>query len=796
MKITYNWLKELVDIQASADEVASRLTLTGLEVESVEKRAIPQGIVVAEVLEVSKHPNAEKLSLCSVSIGKEEPLQIVCGAPNVKAGMRSALATIGTKLAPDFTVKKAKLRGVESFGMLCSEKELGISEDHEGIMSLSDDFVVGNELSSYLPDDYIIEIDLTPNRGDCLSMLGVAREVAAQFNAPLKPAAKHPTENSDSTENYITVSIEDAEGCPRYAGRMVKGVTIKESPLWLKNRLSALDIRPISNVVDITNYILLLFGQPMHSFDYATIAGQKIIVKRAIDGQTFTTLDDIERNLIADDLLICDEDGPTALAGVMGGAGSGITEKTADVFLECAFFNPVGVRKTSKRLDLSTDSSYRFERGVDPESGLIDAIDTAAALIQELAGGEVTKDIIDVYPKPIAKRKVTLRPSQVARVLGVPIPKEQIVQYCTTLQIICTKDNDTELEFEVPQFRHDITMEVDLIEEVGRLYGYDNIPTSDHASVGLNKHPNTREAIVDTIRKSLAGLGLRETVTNSMSSEKKLKLLHPELEPVKLLNPLNPDMACLRTTLLGSLLEVTAYNSNRKNSNNALYELGKIYLHQGENVQPKEPETLALLLEGAYLPASWNTPTQELNFFILKGILETLQSSLKLSPFTYKNIDKNDRGFFTEESAQVSGDGIIGLCGKVSPAIAKSFDIKTPVYYAQLDITELLTNGAERPLYSALPRYPAIERDFSFVMDDSTLSSAIQDEMYTISDLVSQVQPFDVYRGDKLPEGKKSIAYSIHLRAGDRTLTDKEAEKVCTAIISTVKSKFGATLRE
>lgn len=795
MKVTYNWIKELVDITAPVKEVADRLTSTGLEVASLEPRSIPDGVIVAEIVEAEKHPDSDHLFICKVDTGKSKQLTVVCGAPNTKTGMKGALATVGTVLDPDFEVKKAAIRGVESMGMLCSERELGISDNHEGIISLPKEYKTGDSINKYIENDTVIDIDLTPNRGDCLSVLGVAREVSAIYNIPVKNTAPRPQESEDPVDNYIKVTIEDAEGCPRYMGRLVRGVTIKESPLWLKNRLSALGIRPISNVVDVTNYILLLFGQPMHSFDYKLIAGNEIIVKRAKSGQKFITLDEIERSLTSEDLLICDGKGPTAIAGIMGGLASGITDYTTDVFLECAYFNPEGIRKTSKRLGLSSDSSYRFERGVDPVSGCENAIDTAAEMIRELAGGSIAKGVIDTYPNPIPKKQITLRPSKVARLLGVSIEKDSIISLLSSLQIDFISENNEKLLFEAPQFRHDIELEVDLIEEIGRLHGYDNIPTEIESSVVMDHSLNPGEKIVNTIRKSLAGTGLHEAVTNTMTSEKKCTLLTPAIEPIELLNPLNPDMSRMRTTLLGSLLDITSYNINRKNSNNRFFEIGKSFIKRNNAELPDEPDIVAILIEGEYMPGSWNSGKQETNFYIIKGFVESLQTSLSLPEFTYTPL-KDTHSYFSKESAQVKGRGITGLLGKIRNEILESFSIKTPVYYAELDITELLKHGLEDPIYSQLPPYPAIKRDLCFVMEEKLLSSKISDEIYSLSDLVESVKPFDIYRGEKLTGSMKSIAYSIQLRAEDRTLTDEEAEDVCSNIINTIKSKFNAVLRE
>ena len=795
MKVTYNWLQDLVDITAPVEDVAGRLTSMGLEVVSLEPRLIPDSILVAEIVEAKKHPDSDHLFICNVDAGKDKQLTVVCGAPNTKAGMKGALATVGTVLTPDFTIKKAAIRGVESMGMLCSERELGISDDHEGIISFPKNYKTGDPVNKYIVNDTVIEIDLTPNRGDCLSVLGVAREVSAIYNLPLKVTAPKPKESDDPVEKYIKVTIDDAEGCPRYMGKLVKGVTIKESPLWLKNRLYALGIRPISNVVDVTNYILLLFGQPMHSFDHKLIAGNEIIVKRAKDGQKFITLDEIERSLTSEDLLICDSKGPTAIAGIMGGLASGIKEDTTDVFLECAYFKPEGIRKTSKRLGLSSESSYRFERGVDPEAGCENAINTAAEMIRELAGGSIAKGVINTYPDPIPKKQITLRPSQVARVLGVSIEKDSIISFLSSLQIEFISENNGKLIFEVPQFRHDIELEIDLIEEIGRLHGYDNIPTEIQASVVMDHSLNPGEKIVTTIRKSLAGAGLHEAVTNTMTSEKKCKLLTPAIESIELLNPINPEMSRMRTTLLGSLLDITSYNINRKNNNNRFFEIGKCFIKKDDAKLPDEPDIVAILIEGEYMPGSWNSGKQETNFSIIKGIVESLQTSLSQPEFTCAPL-KDTHSYFSNESARVEGEGITGFLGRIRNEILESFGIKTPVYYAELDITGLLKHGLEKPLYTQLPRYPAIHRDLCFVMEETLSSSKIADVIFSLSDLVESVNPFDVYRGEKLSQNMKSIAYSIQLRAEDRTLTDEEAEVVCSNIITTMKATFNAVLRE
>lgn len=793
MRVVYSWLKDFVEIDIPVIELAEALTSAGLEVASIEQYRIPAGVKVAKVLQVEKHPNADRLSVCKVDAGDPEPLTIVCGAPNVRAGMYTALAIIGTVLGPDFTIKKSKIRGVESFGMLCSEEELGISKNHDGIMDLPTDFKIGEALSVYYCDDAVIEIEITPDRGDCLSILGVAREVAARFGLPLKDAALKPIEDKElHIQDSISVNVDNAAACPRYSGRFIKGIRIAPSPQWMQRRLTLGGIRPINNVVDVTNYILLQYGQPMHAFDYSTIQDRKITVKNAGQAMSFKTLDDIERKLISSDLLIYDGKEPVALAGIMGGAGSQIQVNTTDVFLECAFFEPVGIRKTSKRLGLSTDSSYRFERGVDPDKGLIDAIDTAAELIRMTAGGKISSGRIDLYPEPFLPRTVRVRPSKVSRVLGVTFTAEQVLSFLSSLGFICNSESADVISCIVPLFRHDITIEEDLIEEIGRMYGYDNIPPSDTAPVSLKTSLPMVERINDKLRSVLSFFGLQEIVTNSMTSEKHRSVLTPEIKPIAILNPLSPDMAQMRTTLAGSMLETLSYNLNRKNINNHFYEIGRIFKQTESGTE--ERQVIGILIEGNYWASSWNTPALPCNFYILKGILEAFAIHCGIGNFSF-GVAKDSSVIWEKEIASVENNLVKGIAGKVSAKACEYFDLKSSVYYAELDITALLQSSLPQPRYKQLPRFPALERDFCFVMADELNSSVITDEIYKVSSLIEEVTPFDLYRGEKLGEGRKSIAYSVKLRSAEKTLTDKEAEGICSAIVTTMKTNFGAQLR-
>ncbi|MCL2181889.1 MAG: phenylalanine--tRNA ligase subunit beta [Chitinispirillia bacterium] len=800
MKIVYSWLKDFVDITAPASEVANALGSAGIEVASVTEIAIPAGVKVARVLSRVPHPNADKLGLCKVDDGDGgEPLQIVCGAPNAAEGMTVALATVGTQIAPDFKIGKAKIRGIESFGMLCSEKELGLSDNHDGIMSLPADWKIGAPLSDYIPYDAVIEIEITPNRGDCLSVLGVAREVSARFGIPMKSAAKMPQENaSDPVSQAISVDIEQDSRCPRYLGRLVRNVKVGPSPEWMRKRLTLAGLRPINNVVDITNYILIQYGQPMHAFDYNSISDKKIHVKTASSAGAalFTTLDGVERKLAGDDLLICDGKRPAALAGIMGGAGSEITDSTKDVFLECAFFEQGGVRKTSKRLGLSTDSSYRFERGVDPAQGLVDAIDTAASLMEELAGGNVSGGMIDTHPKPFEDKVIKLRPSRTGKIIGVEFPAENITFSLKSLGIKCLKTGADELTCTVPLFRHDIQEEADLIEEVGRQYGYDSIPASTSANVDLVRHPPVAEINRDAARHALCYFGMNEVMTNSMVSESKRKLVTPDIEPVKILNPLNPDMAEMRTSMAISLLDTIAYNLNRKNANNRIFEIGKVFRPDPKSNLADERDILAIAVEGSCFPQSWGSPALPSDFFVLKGILEAFAAHCALGAAKFAKMESSGPLYASECASVAVHSGINGTVGRISDKICKSFGIKSTVYYAEIDLTKWLSAPKPLPKYAPLPKFPALERDFCFVMPESLQSLTVTTEISKVSPLIKSVRPFDVYRGEKLDPGTKSVAFSIEFRSPEKTLTDADVAEACGKIISVMEQKHGAALRK
>ncbi|MBN1130640.1 MAG: phenylalanine--tRNA ligase subunit beta [Chitinispirillaceae bacterium] len=793
MKIVYSWLKEIVDITVTADELAEALTRAGLEVASVQHLRVPAGVKVAKILTTERHPNADRLTVCAVDAGGPSPLQIVCGAPNTRPGMLAPLAIEGAVLGPDVTVKRAKLRGVESSGMLCSERELGLSEDHGGIMDLPAQWTVGDELSVYYPEDAVIEIEIVPSRGDCLSMVGVAREIAARYRLPLKSPALRPVEDQeDPVAAALTVTVTNAAACPRYAGRLVRGVTIAPSPEWMQRRLTLAGLRPINNIVDITNYLLIQYGQPMHAFDYRLIGGRNITVAQSPGDLRFTTLDGTERRLVAGDLLIRDAQRPVALAGIMGGAGSEISASTTDVFIECAYFDPITIRKTSKRLGLSTDSSYRFERGVDPAQGLVDAVDSAAALMQQLGNGRVASGRIDVYPQPLTPRAVTIRPARTGKVLGHPFSAARVIDFLASIGIACARESDDDITCIIPLFRHDLVLEEDLIEEVGRLFGYDAIPAAVHAPVALNNQSRDGEFATDRLRHALAFAGFCEIVTNSMSSKKNRELLTPSIIPVTLLNPLNPEMAEMRTTLAGSMLEVLRHNLNHKNHDCKLFELGKTYECEasGEIV---EKDLLGIVVEGDWMTRSWHAPAIATDMYYVKGLLETMAHALGGKKAAFSSIAAAP--LFDEAMAFTLGDSIQGRTGRLAPPILRYFEVKTRVYYIEADITRYLNTPLPRPIFTPLPKFPAVERDFCFVMKESLSAGEVSSEIYSLSPLVEEVTPFDLYQGEKLSNGLKSIAYSVTLRSLEHTLTEKEVEPLCSTIISVMDKKFNAKLR-
>ena len=814
MKISYNWLKQYVKTDLAPEELGKLLTGCGLEVESIEKvetvKGGLQGMVIGEVITKEKHPDADKLSLTTVNIGTGELLNIVCGAPNVAAGQKVIVATIGAKLYPStgepFEIKKSKIRGAASEGMLCAEDEIGLGESHAGIMVLDADAQVGTPAKDYfkIEEDYTFEIGLTPNRADAASHVGVARDLVAVLNALSKDELQSlqipdvRTFEVESTDSKIEVVVEDTEACPRYSGLTIRNVTVTESPDWLKNKLKAIGLRPINNIVDITNYVLHELGQPMHAFDADKIKGNKVIVKKLADKTKFKTLDEVERELSSEDLMICNADGGMCIAGVFGGIESGVTNATTSIFLESAYFNSTSVRKSSKRHGLKTDASFRFERGTDPNITVF-ALKRAALLIKEIAGGEVCSEIIDIYPKPIENFKVPFSFEKCDQLIGKHIDIELIKTILTSLDIEIEHEGHDAHLLSVPPFKVDVTREQDVIEEVLRIYGYNNIeiPTALNSSLSYAEKPD-KEKVQNTVADFLSNNGFSETMCLSLTKEDystKLKSLNPE-HNVKMLNPLSSDLNVLRQTLLFSGLESIAYNQNRKNADLKLYEFGKTYIAIKGEEKTKYIETkhLSLFITGKKNDENWNAKAEAVNFYTLKGyvaaILERLGIDVKLN-------ETHSEAFSHGLSFTWNKKTIVEL-GSVAKPILKTMDIKQEVFVADFnwDIVLEAVKKNKAIMYTEVPKFPEVRRDLALLIDKAVKFEQLEQLAFQAEKgLLKNVNLFDVYEGDKLPEGKKSYALSFTLLDENATLTDKQIEKIMEKLMKTYQEKAGAEIR-
>ncbi|UCB51774.1 MAG: phenylalanine--tRNA ligase subunit beta [Candidatus Zixiibacteriota bacterium] len=790
MKASVRWLKEFVDFDLPVEELARRITDAGLEVETIT--ALGQGldkVVVGEVRKVSKHPRADKLSVCDVGVGSEN-LQIVCGAPNVEAKAKVPVALIGAELPGGIQITKSSLRGVDSFGMICSEKELEIGEDEAGIMILDSDLKVGEPISSALElEDYVLDLDLTPNRPDCLSVLGVAREVAALCGSQLKRSEINLREVAEVAQDRVQVEIADPAGCPRYAARVIEGIVIKESPFWLKRKLYAAGMRPINNVVDITNLVMLELGHPLHAFDYRLFQTKKVVVRRAQEGEKFVTLDDVERTLNKEVLLITDGTKPVAIGGIMGGLESEVSPDTRTVLLESAYFDPRVIRRGRMFLGISTESSQRFERGADP-NGVIKALDRAAALMQDLAEGEVLKGVVDNYPAPIHPVKVVLRPKRVNQILSTNLAAERIKNILASLDLPARENGD--LEVEVPSFRPDLTREMDLIEEIARIHGYDNIETTLRAGGGLVTEVHWEDQVSRRVKEFMVGRGFFEAITNNLVDPEMLEKLNEEVGPIHIRNPLSQDLSVLSSTLAHNLLLVVARNKNRLEKDLRIFELGKVFWLEGD--RPEERLHLGLALSGTREPRHWESEEAEIDLFDLKGTVAGLFEALSL-PF---ELNPGDKGILESGrcfQVQTAGEPI-GFIGELSQRVMDIFGVKEKVFWAELDFEKMAARVPKTRRFSSLPKFPPADRDVAVVVDESLLSKAIEDKIKEVGgDLLESIVLFDVYRGRQVPAGKKSLAYSICYRSQEKTLTDGEVDEIHRKVISELERTFGATLR-
>ncbi|MGG3842658.1 phenylalanine--tRNA ligase subunit beta [Anoxybacillus kestanbolensis] len=803
MFVSYKWLQEYVDLTGiTAKQLADRITKAGIEVESVEVRNKGvQGVVIGHVLEREQHPNADKLSKCLVDIGEGEPVQIICGAPNVAKGQKVAVAKVGAVLPGNFKIKRAKLRGEESNGMICSLQELGVEsklvpkEYSDGIFVFPSDAPVGADALQLLYlDDEVLELSLTPNRADCLSMIGVAYEVAAILGRSVKLPTIELHENNENVHDYISVRVDAQEDNPLYAGRIVKNVKIGPSPLWMQARLMAAGIRPHNNVVDITNYILLEYGQPLHAFDYDRLGSKEIVVRRAKASETIVTLDDVERTLTEDHLVITNGKDPVALAGVMGGANSEVCDETVNVFIEAAYFNGVTIRQAVKDHGLRSESSTRFEKGIDP-ARTKEALDRAAALMAEYADGEVVGGVVEVNTLTKKEVVVTITLDRINRVLGTTITKEEVAGILTNLQFTFTEHDGTFM-ITIPSRRADITIEEDIIEEVARLYGYDHLPATLPIGEAKPGKLTPYQAKRRHVRRYLEDAGLFQAITYSLTNEAKATMFALETAtPIRLALPMSEERSVLRQSLVPHLLEAASYNRARQVENVALYEIGSVYLANGEHELPNEKERLAGVLTGVWHAHLWQGEKKAVDFYVAKGILDGLFALLGLeNRIEYKQAKREH--LHPGRTADMLLDGkTIGFIGQLHPVVQKQFDLKE-TYVFELDLEALLKAEVADIRYTAIPRFPSITRDIALVVDEHIVAGDLERAIIKAGgELLKEVTIFDVYKGDRLPEGKKSIAFSLRYYDPERTLTDEEVTNVHEQVIKAVEQQFGATLR-
>ncbi len=811
MKISYNWLKQFIDIDWDAEQTGALLTDLGLEVEGIDKfesvKGGLKGLVTGKVLEVYKHPNADKLSITKVDLGDGEPVQIVCGAPNVAAGQIVPVATVGTVLYDDknnsFKIKKGKIRGEVSMGMICAEDEIGLGDSHDGIMVLDENIEIGKPLNEVfeIETDEVFEIGLTPNRADAMSHLGVARDLkAGLLHRGINTVFDTPSIskfNIDSKTRPIQIEIVDKDKCPRYAGITIKGIKVGPSPQWIQNRLKAIGLTPINNIVDITNYVMHELGQPLHAFDAEKIHGHKIIVKTAEKGDRLVTLDGVERELHPEDLIIYNEKSPMVIAGVFGGIDSGITEDTTDIFIESAYFDPVTVRKAAKRHGLNTDSSFRFERGIDPEMTDF-ALKRAVTLIKEYADAEIVTDLIDIYPHKIEPHKISLTYDYLNTLVGNVIDKNIIKNILASLEIKITSETDHGLNLVVPPYRVDVTRPADIVEEILRVYGYNNIQYSD--KINASVEPSDKWAsykLENVVANLLRDNGFSEMMSNSLTTPKYIELsksINSETT-VNILNPLSQDLSVLRQSMLFSGLETIAYNLNRKQTDLKFFEFGKVYnkYKEGEYVEEKH---LALIQTGNTTSEHWMTAVEPAGFFHLKGQIEAVLNRFGIKNYKMKPARNND--LQDAVIIEVDKKKIVEI-GQVKKTVTKYFGVNKKVFYADFLWDNLLDQIKKhsKVVYKDIPKFPLVRRDLALEVDQNVNYRDLYDAaLDTEKKLLVGINLFDVYEGEKIAEGKKSYALSFLLQDKFKTLNDKQIDKTMQKIFKTFETKFGAKLRQ
>ena len=817
MNISYKWLKEYVDFDLTPQQVCDALTSTGLEVDALEEvqsiKGGLKGLYVGKVLTCEMHPDSDHLHVTTVDLGKGEPQQIVCGAPNVAAGQKVIVADLGCVLYDgdkEFVIKKSKLRGIESLGMICAEDEIGIGTSHAGIIVLPDDAVVGTPAAEYyhLESDWLIEVDITANRADALSHWGVARDLYAWLKQNgFKTAMHYPVVSDFVVDNHdlpIDVVIENTEACKRYACVSVTNCEVKESPEWLKNKLSVIGLRPINNIVDITNYVMMALGQPLHTFDADMVKGHKIVVKTMPDGTPFQTLDGVEHKLSDRDLAICNAEEPMCIAGVFGGKGSGTYETTKNVVLESAYFHPTWIRKSARRHGLSTDASFRFERGVDP-NGTIDALKYAAQLCKELAGGKVSMDIKDVYPNKMENAVVDLKYSYVHSLVGKDIPVETIKSICESLEMKVLSETSDGLKLEIPAYRVDVQRPCDVVEDILRIYGYNNveIPTQLKSSLVIKGDEDQKHKLANLVSEQLVGAGFNEILNNSLSKSSYYDEMQNQ-KLVKIMNPLSSDLNVMRGTLLYGGLESIAYNANRKNPNCRFFEFGNIYQFTPEKKNDddpmqayKEQNYLGLWLTGKRVEGSWAHQDEEMSYAELDANVQNILTRIGVQPSMLIRKKSENPVFSAGLAIENRGGKLLIEMGVLTKKLQRQFSIDTPLYYAELNWTALMKVIRKQKVeFTDIPKFPSVSRDLALLIDKDVEFRQIEEiARQTEKKFLKKVELFDVYEGDKLPAGKKSYAVNFILQDAEKTMGDKQIEAIMTKLITNLKKQLNAELR-
>ncbi|MDH5398189.1 MAG: phenylalanine--tRNA ligase subunit beta [Cyclobacteriaceae bacterium] len=805
MRISFSWLKEYIDINQEPEEIAEILTATGLE---VEKTAVFEtitgglkGLVVGEVLACNQHPNADKLSVTQVDIGNGETVPIVCGAPNVAAGQKVVVAKVGTTIYPldhaPFQIGKAKIRGEVSMGMICAEDEIGLGDNHDGIMVLDTDLPNGTPATVHfnISDDIVFEIGLTPNRGDATSHIGVARDLHAVTGHPVR----WPDQGKFSVDNQnldIDVIVENQEACPRYSGLTISGITVGESPQWIKDKLLAIGLNPINNVVDITNFVLHEMGQPLHAFDADEVTGNQVIVKSLPDGATFTTLDEVERKLKAHDLMICNESEGMCIAGVFGGIKSGVKESTKNIFLESAYFSPDYIRRTAQHHGLKTDASFRFERGTDPDI-TVTALKRAAMLIKEVAGGQISSAVKDIYPEKIPSRKVAMKYAHIDRLIGEKIDRKIIERILTRLDVKVENNTATDFTAVVPAYRSDVTREADVIEEILRIYGFNNIPVPEHTSSDfMAKFPEKDpDKVQQAVTSALVANGFYEIITNSLTKPEyaeKDGLLNPQGN-VKIINKLSEDLEVMRQRLLYTMMEVAAYNISHKQRDLKLFEIGKVYFKTGKGYG--EQKQLGILMTGHADPGNWHSKSAPATFFHLSSVVRSVIE--KITPRPIESRVVTTEGPWENKLELQINNKVVAVLGKVKRETSLLLEIKQEVYYAELFWDYLSELSASEITYQEVPKFPEVKRDLSLVLDKARSYEEVKNMALKSSQgLLKRMDVFDVYEGDKIEQNKKAYAITFILQDKEKTLTDKVIDKTMAKLMRSFETQMNALIRK